>query len=181
MKQFKNLIALFVVLLAATGCKKDKQADAASGVDQVAGDASIQVVVDLVVKKNDDFQLFYSDDRSLEFTQQKSAWFSVIGKNESQQLVFNLPGEALITNLRFDVGQNPEQDEIIINSMVIKQHDKEMEISGEEFFMYFAPNVVHVKASPAKRSFKGIEVNGIYDPAFFGSSDLVQALAKFNE
>ncbi len=174
MKQFRNYIAICLTLIIVVSCKKE-----ATSKDGEPIESPIQVVVDMRIKKNDSFQLFYTESKDMDFDEARSVWVEVLGKNESQVITFDLPEDVKIGNLRFDGGTNPEQEEMIINKFIIKQHDQEMEINGAEFFTYFDPNEVHVKTSPEKSSFKGITVNGIYDPAFYGNKSLVQALSEF--
>ncbi|MEL1246021.1 hypothetical protein AAEO56_17235 [Flavobacterium sp. DGU11] len=174
MDHIRNGIAICLLLVTLAGCKNEKQAEPAK---QESAKQAAQVVVEMVVKNDDLFQLFYTEGTS-DFGP-NSIYVKVSGKAESQAIVFDLPGDAIVGNLRFDTGQNESQGEMIVNKMVVKIGDKELEISAADFFKYFTPSD-YVKADPAKFSFTGLKVDGIYDPFFSGNNELVEVLKKIN-
>lgn len=176
MNQIKYGIAVCFVLLTLAGCKNDKQAEPEN---VKTAEPAIQVVVDMVVKKDDVFQLFYTEGQTLNFGPQ-SIYINVPGKNESQQIVFDLPNDAVVGNLRLDPGQNQQQEEMTINGFTIKMGDKELVLSAADFFKYFSPNNC-VKINPEKFSFTGLKADGIYDPLFYGNYYCMEALKKLNQ
>jgi hypothetical protein len=174
MNKLKSCIALCLIAIAFTGCKgEEKKAEGG----EKAGNPSVEVVVDMVVKNDDVFQLFYTEGGN-DFGP-NSVYVNVPGKPESQQIVFDLPDDAYVGNLRLDVGQNEAQGEMAINKMIVKISDKELELSSADFLKYFTP-AGYVKVDAGKSSFTGVKVDGIYDPFFTGNDALVQALRNLN-
>jgi hypothetical protein len=178
MKRFRNYVAICLVLITMTGCKKENTAGKPGESGEVA-EAPVQVVVEMVVKKDDYFQLFYTEDGTTDFKEEKSVWIAVPGKNESQPIIFNLP-DIHIGNMRLDPGHNPAQDEMTVNKIIIKEHDEEMEINETEFFTYFNYGA-QIKRYPQGLSFKGVTINGVHDPFFYGNAMLTQALKELDQ
>mgnify|MGYP001245313079 CR=1 FL=1 len=173
MKNVKNFIAGFIVLSAMVSCKNEKSVDELPVEKQAVAESPVQIVVNMTVKKDDILEIFYTEDGSLDFGP-KSVRVDVPGKSESQQVVFEMPDDAKLTSLRFDVGQNPDQEEMTIDNMIIKQNDKEFEISGADFFKYF--NTTDFVKPTQGGSFKTVKINGVYDPFVHNKGDLIVAL-----
>jgi len=179
MKTLKTCIIALVLLSVITGCKKEDSKTSVPAAEEAAAEPAVQVVLDMVVKKDDTFEMFYVEDESLDFGDNKTR-VKVKGKNESQEIVFNFPDNASIGNLRFDAGENPEQDEMTINKVIIKQKDKELELSAADFFTHFTASG-YVKTFPEKFSFKGIKVNNVYDPMIYGNTTLMHILRELKK
>ncbi len=173
MKNFKNFIAGFIVLSAIASCKNEKSIDELPVEKQEVAESPVQVVVNMTVKKDDVFEVFYTEDGSIDFGP-KSVRVDVQGKSESQEIVFDMPDDAKLTSIRFDVGQNPDQEEMTVDKMIIKQNDKEFEISGSDFFKYF--NITDYVLPTQGGSFKTQTVNGVYDPFVHNKGELIMAL-----
>jgi len=179
MKTLKNCILAFILLSVATACKKeDKTSDPSSQQDNT--EPAVQVVFDMVVNKDDTFELFYTEDESLNFPPANSVRVDVKGKPESQEIIFNLPDSAQIGNLRFDPGQNPDQDKMTIVKLIIKQGDKEMELSAADFFKYFQATD-YVKVDLKTLSFTSVPLQNVYDPILYGNTTFMQALRELKK
>lgn len=178
MKNVRNFIAGFILLFAVTGCKNEKSLDELPVEKQEVKEAAVQVVLNMTVKKNDVLEIFYTEDSSMDFGP-KSVRVDVIGKSDSQQVVFEMPDDAKLTNMRFDVGQNPDQDEMTVTNMIVKQNDKEFEISGADFFKYF--NTTEYTKDSKGSTIKTEKVNGVYDPFLYATGDLMAALAALQK
>ncbi|AWH84446.1 hypothetical protein HYN59_04635 [Flavobacterium album] len=178
MNTIKNSATLFMLILLIA-CKGEKSEG--SSTDQMqAEEPKVQVVVEATVKKDDIFELFYNEDGTLDFKPNNSVRVNVSGKPQNQVITFNLPDTIKLANLRFDPGQNPDQGDITINKLIIRQFDNEIEFSAADFFKHF--NAVEtIKTQPEKFSFRGVVVNGGYDPLFYGNSELMNLLRSLNE
>lgn len=173
MKTFKNCIAVFMIL-SAVGCKDEIILPEEKKIPE----SPVQVTAEMIVEENDIFELFYTSDGSGNFSADKSVRVNVHGNPESQQIVFNLPQDAHITNIRLDVGQNPHQDEMTVNKLIIKQQDKKLEIKAAEFFSYFGNNEF-VDTNAKKFTFETNEEGSMYDPLFYAKEPLVKKLKMF--
>ncbi|WP_294825004.1 hypothetical protein [uncultured Flavobacterium sp.] len=178
MKHIKSCIAVGLLVIVSVGCKNDKSTDANTS-GQESAEPEIQVVADIIIKEDDVLELFYTEDKELDFGPKRRR-VEVKGSDKSQQVVFNLPDDAHIINLRFDVGQNPDQKEIIINKFIVKQHDRELELGAADFFSNFDYNH-YVKTFPEKFMVKTSPVDNTYDPVFCGNGAFIASLRSFHE
>lgn len=138
MKKVATLLFLFSLVL--TGCKKEKSVDELPVVKPKVEESKVQVVLDAVVKKDDSFQVFYTQDGSLNFDEKYAVRVNIKGSDTSQKIVFDLPDNIAFTYLRIDIGENDKQEAIKINNLLIKYYDKKLEAKGNACFQYFAPN-----------------------------------------
>lgn len=169
------------MLILAIGCKDEKSTKEVSSQEQKESDDSeIQVIVDMTVKNDDTFEMFYNEDGTLDFKTNNSVRVDVKGKPETQSITFNLPDTLHVANLRFDPGQNSKQGEMVMNKLIIRLHDKEVEFNAADFFKHFN-SVETIKAQPEKFSFVGVMVNGNYDPLYYGNSNLMNLLKTVNQ
>lgn len=136
----KIAVLLFLFSLAITGCKNEKSVDELPVVTPKVEESKVQVVLDAIVKKDDSFQVFYTQDGSLNFEEKSSVRVNVKGNDASQKIIFDLPDDVAFTYLRIDTGENDKQDVIKVNNLLIKYYDKKLEAKGNECFQYFVPN-----------------------------------------
>lgn len=168
--------AVFFTLLFSA-CKDDKSKENQPAAEEKAPvESKVSITVDMVVPVDDTFQIFYSEDGTLNFTEEKSVRVNVKGKPESQKIVFDFPEGVAFTFLRFDAGENKLQKEMKMDNFLIKYYDKKFEAKGNLFFQYFAPND-QIKVDMAKSTFvpQGKEP---YDPIFYPLEPLGDVLNK---
>jgi hypothetical protein len=166
--------SIFFILLATlfTNCKNKKSNDNVDQVKTVTLQSSVKLVLDMIVPKDDIFQLFYTLDGTANFNEQMSIRLIVDGSNLSQKLIFELPEDLKITRLRIDVGENSEQDQMQINSFYIKNFDKIFELTGNEFFRYFGASE-EITIDPTNSTFTAKLIREPYDPVFYQKDDLL--------
>ncbi|WP_367277178.1 OstA-like protein [Flavobacterium sp.] len=99
-----------------------------------------KITLDLVVQNDDQFQLFYTNDNTFNFSEGNSEKINIVGNTAEQKVIFYLPENLSITNLRLDLGENPNQKEINIKSITIEKNDKKINISRKEILDYFVIN-----------------------------------------
>jgi hypothetical protein len=167
-------VILFVCIAAFIGCKKEKSLDDLPAVKPEVAKSNVEVTLDMVVPEDDTFQVFYTEDNSLDFGA-LNVRVRVPGSNEPQKIVFQLPDEALPTILRIDFGENKDQGEMTINNFEVKYYDQKLNAKGADFFKYFQPNgnlvVNGLKITPANQT-------PAYDPMFYPKGELNAALKK---
>lgn len=174
-----------VALLAFTSlisCKIDngenKPAEAAAPKEEVLATGKVMVTLNAVVPKDDNFQIFYNEDGSLDFNGEHTLIVSVVGNPEAQNIRFALPDDSLPAALRLDTGENKEQGKIVVNNVTINYYDKKIEIKGgNEFLKYFqSTNVGTENATDTSVTLVTKTVDGSYDPMLYPSGDLINAL-----
>ena len=139
---------IFVFLLSVTlfSCKnEEKTNDAADGpvAEQEVDQNLLKVSFDLIVKKDDNMHLYYSEDGSINFNEKQSVWIPVKGSEQTQEVIFKLPENVLPTALRVDFGygKNETQSDVELKSFRLKYYDKIFEVKDTMIFNYFYPNL----------------------------------------
>jgi hypothetical protein len=97
---------------------------------------NLQVVAHAVVPRDDIFQLFHKIPGQPEFNQRNSIKTSIVGSPELQEIPFYLPNTFTFNELRLDLGDNPEQDQIRLEKISIHYGTKTYEVSDSllDFF-----------------------------------------------
>lgn len=133
-----KFIAVLVLLTALmSGCKDEKSVDDLETVKSEVIDNSFKVTLDVIVKENDDFSLFYTEDGSTDFTKIKPIWMSVKGSESSQKVIYSLPEDIVPTQLRLDFGINKNQKDIILNSVTMDYKGKTKTIGCPQLVSFF--------------------------------------------
>lgn len=137
----KAKIVLVVALISTflTGCKNEKSVDSLEVVKPDVVDTSFNVTIDVIVKKDDRFQLYYVDDSNPEFNEEKSVWVDVKGSEELQKLRFNLPADFIPTLIRLDFGLNDIQEDVVLKSVELGYYDKKFNMTDLALANYFRP------------------------------------------
>lgn len=168
------VVVLLAIHALTVSCNSDKkqEVDTAS-----AKPSEIRVVLDAKVEVDDSFQVFYTEDGSFNFTEESSVRVNVNGSNNSQQIVFSLPEEVILSNFRIDTGENPDQKPIVVNSLTVQFYERKLEMKNMEIIQYFYPNQ-HLTLDYAKSSLVANPSHtGVYDPFLFPQEPLTKALA----
>ncbi len=169
---------LILVLFVLTACKKDKSIDELQVVVPKVEESKVKVVLDAVVKKDDSFQLFYTEDGSLNFDETHTVRVNVKGNVTSQKIVFDLPDDCAFTFLRIDTGENDKQDVIKVNGLLIKYYDKKLDAKGNACFQYFAPNDQMILDFPNSTLTPTPQAGKTYDPILYPLETLGPELQK---
>lgn len=175
----KNIFIVALLALAFTGCKDEKKDGNPTQQETPAAENDFfQVTLDVVAKKDDHFHIYYSEDGSINFTEEKSVWSDVKGSETSQKVVFKLPKDAIPTQLRVDFGWTKDQGEIIINSFDMAYYGKNYTIPGADFFKFFRPNEGNTVVNEANHSVKSLPNDGKTGPSAYPMDPLAQEIAK---
>lgn len=176
----KTRIILSVLLIAVffTGCKNEKSVDSLEVVNNDAAIKIFQVTLDVTVKKNDDFCLFYTEDGTQNFTGEP-IWVGVKGSDSPQKVVFNLPEGTIPTEIRIDFGISKEQDPMTINNYKMSYAGKNFEAPGTTFFKYFRPNIDCTQVDVQTGLITPVKKEGKYfGPSFYPEAPLAGEIAK---
>lgn len=131
------VFSLFITLTLMSCKKEDKNEIKQEEVKDDVTKNQFKVTVDLLLKKNDTLHLYYTEDGSINFTEENSIWTSALGQNSNQEVVFLLPKDIVPTEFRIDFGVNTNQDEIILNQVRFDYNDKSFVASNDKIFNYF--------------------------------------------
>jgi hypothetical protein len=181
MKTKKILLAVLTIFTLAS-CKNEaetKEAEAQTTELKETFDVSFN----LVVAKDDTFTLYYTEDNSLNFGDDRSVRSVVKGSDKPQDVLFKLPADVLPTQIRFDFGDNKEQGGIVMNSLSAKYNgsifnaDFKSSADGVKHFFYLLDEQIGYDAAtstimPLKPANKG------YDPLMWSNQLLSEELVK---
>jgi hypothetical protein len=148
------LISCFFTILFS--CKNETPIDDLEVVSPKVATVNLsnfKVTLNVVVKKDDDFALFYTTDGSTDF-KIAPIWHAVKGSSDAQEIKYELPQNILPTQLRMDFGLKQNQEDILLKSVLLEYKDKKREITGAELAVFFRPDV-------SKCSFDGSMIKAI--------------------
>lgn len=173
MKRIKILLSAVVVLLVFS-CKDEKKQDDLDKLPE-----TFNVSFNLVVKKDDVFQLYFTQDGTLNFGDASSVKSVVKGSDLPQEILFKLPVDVLPTNIRLDFGDNKDQENVVVNSMKLKYFDKVFNANKNLVKNYFYMVDAQVKYDE-KTSTVMIQkpANQVYDPIMWSNELLSVELTK---
>ena len=95
---------------------------------------------DLYSKSNDSIHIYYLETDSLDFSEKKSIWKKIDGKNSNQMVEIIFPKDVNPKQFRVDFGHNPSLQEIVINKINFKLNKNEIELKGKEIYHFFRPD-----------------------------------------
>lgn len=126
-----------VSLMTFVSCKDDKKTD-----NQVIEEPvnTFEVTLDVNLKKNDTLHLYYTEDNSINFTEENSLWVSAEGKEQNQNVVFKLPVDVFPSQFRLDMGVNPENERIVLNGITFSYAGQTSTIRDSLIYNYFRPD-----------------------------------------
>lgn len=155
----KSKFLLLFLLLTVIACK-DKastQENEEQNTTEVT-DNSFKVQLNIIVKKNNDFCLLYTENESLNFND--GVWKGVKGMENEQTVEFSLPKDVFPSQLRFDLGKSPDQDDMVIKSIKFQYAGNEREIKGAELGIFFRPDPSKCTFDSSTGVIKGLVKNG---------------------
>jgi hypothetical protein len=144
-----------------TGCKDDKSVDSLDVVKPEVVDNSFKVTLKVIVKKNDDFALYFTEDGSINFFDVKPIWQGVKGSDSEQDVSFTLPEDAYPTQFRFDLGLKQDQEDIVIKGVKMTYQGKTFEANGARFFQFFRADENQCTADVATGTIKAVVKDGV--------------------
>lgn len=176
--KLKNLTAgLFAVLLVVS-CKDENKT---GGVDAANAPLpeTFDVTFNLTIPQDDTFQLFYTQDNSLNFGDDRSVRSVVKGSANPQDVIFKIPADVLPTNIRLDFGSNENQGEVKVNGMKFKYMDKTFEAKDSVVTKYFYMNDFQLTVDKVTQTVKAVKKAGQpYDPLMWSNDLLRDEMAK---
>lgn len=170
--KFLRLSILTLIAALFTNCKKHESVYKSESPQTVLLESSFKVVLDMVVPKDDTFQLFYIIKGTTDFSEEMSIRLNVKGSDSSQKILFELPEDINIINLRIDVGENVLQNQIQINNFYVDYYDRKFEVKPSEFLNYFRPTT-EILSVDANGNIQLKPSKEFYDPGFYQLDNFV--------
>lgn len=172
----RNRILLVFILMSAifVGCKNEKSLDQLDVVTPEVKDNIFKVTVDAIVKKDDDFSLYYTDGSGPDF--KEPIWMGVKGNEASQKVTFVIPDENFPSELRLDFGMKKDQDDVVLKSVLLEYNGKKREIIGAELGTYFRADDNKCTFDPVTGIIKAIVKNGErQNPSLYPQENILKA------
>ncbi|WP_123812054.1 hypothetical protein [Mangrovimonas sp. DI 80] len=164
------LIFCFVFFYSCKSEKKETKAIEAPNNsfvinDEVEGNLYFEIILEVLVTKDDKFHLFYKDLNDTEYSSERVVERIVKGSENLQTIVFSIPEEVIPNGLRLDVGVNFSQEPIFLKNLKIRYDKKEFYFNDGKFEQLFRPNKFISYDSLDQIIFTQ-SIDGIYDPNF---------------
>lgn len=176
----KNLLAIFLITLAVISCKDDKKTEHTVATPEAKVEKRFKVAFDLIAKKNDNFHLYYTEDGSINFEEEKSVWLEFKGSDKEQEVSFFIPEDVIPTNFRIDFGygENKEQSDIVLKKFKMAYYGKTFESKDSLIFNYFYPNKENTILDNTHATLKRVSPDQKTAPSLYPHATLVEEINK---
>lgn len=177
-----SVLVLFTASIFLSSCKSDKDSDKKPEKEAVVEqiNKNFQVSFELIATQDDNMHLYYTEDGSINFNEDKSVWAPFKGSNVSQMVVFNLPEDALPTDLRIDLGygKNEKQQEIILKNFKMSYYGKSFQATGSDIFNYFYINKDNTLLNLQTATLKRLKADQLAAPSLYPHTTLEEQILK---
>ncbi len=171
-KALFSSLALFLVL---TSCKDNKENTEAAPKEA----AVVTVTIRAAFEKDDSFAVYFDEEGKEAFKPENAVIVEAKGKAGAQDLVFKMPEDVRPLSLRFDLGANPEQGKVTIETFTITKGDKTFTAPGKDFTKYLAPNdQIGFDVASGTATITKPEGAVLYDPFFLPTQALRDEMVK---
>jgi hypothetical protein len=176
--KFKSIVLFLLLGLTLVNCKNEANSSGTENKQAEAPKKVFTVALDVVVKKDDDFCVLYTEDGSTDF--KEGIWKAVKGSDTQQTIEFALPEDVVPTQIRLDFGISKEQETIMVNGFSMNYLGKTFKAPGEQFYLYFAPDVSKTIFDKDKRTIDAVVKDGVRQyPSFYPNTKPVgEEIAK---
>lgn len=139
MKKFITLNICAIIILSVCSCKISEENNSESTIaeQETSVKENFNIEITASSAKKDDFAVYFTEDKSIDFKSDFAVWTGIKGANESQTLYFELAKERIPTNIRLDFGLNKDQDSVTIKTVKVNYLTKSFQFNGNDFFTYF--------------------------------------------
>lgn len=171
----KLSLLILVLPLVFSSCKDEKKEEENKVEDKIQ---TFDVTLNMVVKQDDNFQLFYTDESTLTFDETKTLWLPVKGSDAPQDIVFKLPEDVIPTNIRVDLGNNPKQLPMKLNDFKMTYYGKAYELKDTLITKNFVvgEQLIYDKKTSTLTPNQGKAA--VYDPLLYPQDNLKEEIQK---
>lgn len=135
----KILLISVIFSIVFSSCKNESKVTKDNEVAKEVKNDFFKVTLDVKVKKEDSFQLYYTENASENFSEEKSIWVNVKGSENEQKVSFNFSKDVIPSLIRLDFGVNKEQEDVIISGVMFEYFGKEKYYKIKEMESLFRP------------------------------------------
>ena len=132
----------------------------------------INLAVDLTTAKDDTLQVFFFTKGEHDFSEQQSIKKEIKKSVKPQNILFEIPINLDIQQLRIDLGKNPNSPELLLNKIELSNEYNSIVFEGDSIQRFFHPNNFIVSFENGLIKYKAI--GNLVDP--YLTSDNVSAL-----
>ncbi|TPD71955.1 hypothetical protein [Flavobacterium microcysteis] len=100
----------------------------------------VKIIMEVKVRKDDKFQLFYSNSFFESYNEKQSSIVKVIGRDDFQEVELKIMKGFIPKRIRIDLGDNQQQSPIIINKITITNNNISKIYEGSEILEMFEFN-----------------------------------------
>ena len=104
MKAFK-IISFIAVLLLFINCENN------NNINQLV------VNIDVVIQKTDSINVYYTESKTIDFTDTQSFWTKVSGNKKNQNIQIVFPDSIQPKQILLDFGRNLSQNDVVLNKI----------------------------------------------------------------
>ena len=97
----------------------------------------LAMYIDAVIQKSDSINVYYTNNKSIEFIDKQSFWTKVTGNKKNQNIQIVFPDSILPKQIRLDFGKNIAQKDIVLNKISFSYKNKNFSAKGKEIFYIF--------------------------------------------
>ncbi len=177
---FKNL-SLIVMCFLVFSCKKeDKKTDVDSESIEATALKTIHIQMDVVQTTASNYGVYYTEDNTVDFTDKFVIWNEVKPSPNAQLLDFYFPEAVSPTHVRFDLGNQPISEDVVLNKFRFSFGENALEVKGSEFFNYFQKNdSIPTEVDQINGSIKFLKKKGSKaTPFFYPNEALVSKISE---
>ncbi|MES2545370.1 MAG: hypothetical protein V4548_10825 [Bacteroidota bacterium] len=169
-----EILGLFLISsLLLVSCKKENKATDENEAPKVEIKQNFNIQIVATAAKKDDFALYFTEDNTINFTAENTAWRGIKGGNIEDTVNFELTQDRMPSNIRLDFGLNKEQDSVTIKSVKVNFYQNSFEFKGSDFFTYFNKDENFKYKIDAKNGTLTLyKKNGEYKTPFFYPTQL---------
>jgi len=173
----KHILTILILSITFIGCKNDKKTEVK---EEPKMDNFFKVSFDLIIKKDDNLHLYYTEDGTLNFNEKNSIWVAIKGSDNPQTVTFNLPPDVIPTHLRVDFGAgvNEAQSDVDIKSFTMNYFDKKVVANGLSFFDYFYINESNTKVEKGSTVLQRLDKKQSGGPMVYPQTLLTQKIQE---
>jgi hypothetical protein len=97
----------------------------------------LAMYIDAVIQQSDSINVYYTNNKSIEFIDKQSFWTKVTGNKKNQNIQIVFPDSILPKQIRLDFGKNIAQKDIVLNKISFIYKNKNFSAKGKEIFYIF--------------------------------------------
>lgn len=180
----KFYLVLVLVSIGLTSCKNNDEKVDKTEDPKANSKENFSVDLEVVAPKADNFAIYYTEDGTINFTGDKAVWRGVVAEPTKPQIVtIDFPVSVLPTHIRFDLGNNNQQDDIVLNSFKLSFYEKSFQAKGSDFFKYFIPNdSIKTEIDPAKGTIKFLKnPKSFFVPFYYPQQAVLDEVKKITK